>query len=135
LAFSTKLFHSFLFPVNSFQFFTFSTSISLMIPSIHLFFGLPAGLFPNGFQLVSFFNHYLLPLPSGNMEAAVPTAEDTGNKFLRNIGTCLPNCTASQPRSPWRSRHYQSPHSFLQQLQPVAARISMFCLYFNRKNS
>jgi hypothetical protein len=38
-----------LFPINSFQFFTFSTSISLRIPSIHLFLGLPAGLFPNGF--------------------------------------------------------------------------------------
>ena len=34
LAFSTSLFHFFLFLVNSFQFFTLSTSISLRIPSI-----------------------------------------------------------------------------------------------------
>ena len=45
LAFSTSLFHSFLFLVNSFQFFTLSTCISLRIPSIHLFLGLSAGLF------------------------------------------------------------------------------------------
>jgi hypothetical protein len=43
LSLSTRLFHSFLFPVNSFQFFTLSTSISLRIPSIHLFLGLPTG--------------------------------------------------------------------------------------------
>jgi hypothetical protein len=54
LVFSTSLFHSFLFPINSFQFFTFSTCISLRIPSIHLFLDLPAGLFQNGFQLVSY---------------------------------------------------------------------------------
>jgi hypothetical protein len=41
LAFSASLFHFFLFLVNSFQFFTFSTSICLRIPSIHLFLGLP----------------------------------------------------------------------------------------------
>jgi hypothetical protein len=35
LAFSTSLFHSFLFLVNSFQFFTWSTSISSRIPSVH----------------------------------------------------------------------------------------------------
>ena len=52
LAFSTRLFHSFPFPINSFHFFTLSTCISLRIPSIHLFLGLNAGLFPNGFQLV-----------------------------------------------------------------------------------
>jgi hypothetical protein len=49
LAFSKRLFHSFLFPINSFQFFTLSTCKSLRIPSIHLFLGLSAGLFPNGF--------------------------------------------------------------------------------------
>jgi hypothetical protein len=41
----------------------------LRIPSIHLFFGLPAGLFPNGFQLVSFLTMFLFPT-LGNKQVA-----------------------------------------------------------------
>jgi hypothetical protein len=52
LAFSATFFHSFLFLVNSFQFFKLSTSRSLRIPSIYLFLGLPADLLPNAFAIV-----------------------------------------------------------------------------------
>ena len=55
LAFSTSLFPSFLFLVKSFQFFTLITSISLRIPLIHLFLGLPAGRLPNCFQFIIYY--------------------------------------------------------------------------------
>ena len=61
LAYSTSLFNSFLFLLSSFQFFfTLSTSTSLRIPSIHLFLGLPAGIYPNGSSFILLIINYVV---------------------------------------------------------------------------